>query len=478
MKQARVPALTVAALAVFLVALVASARPAGNVRTGDTEELVAGAAVARDCLREGVWRGCGTADAPLYSSVRPFPLLQYLPAGALLGAGVDPDRVVDVLAALNLAAFFGILGCVAVLGRRALRGWAPVLLATMLGGPLLFYATAGFGEMLAAFTALAFLTLLLVGRPGAAGAVLALACLGKETAAPFLVALGLLCIAAAADSRPARRAAAAAVCTGGLAGVVLTAGFNVFRYGTLSNRFYLDDRYRLPGFGQGLDHLAGLWIAPTGGLAWFWPLALGLLVGGATLGLHRARIEGWAGRRGWYPLVGVVGVFAAFQLGLALWPFPFGWIAWGPRLTVPLVPVTVVALAFTGGAPLARARDRLTARTGVVAAAAALVAAAALPQAGVLWDYRAAITALVTPAPGCADLRFLPEPPDPVFYDCQHAVMWRATPSVLLAPTRPRGAVAPVAQAALAVALVGLVGLARPPRPPAPREAAGAVSSA
>lgn len=238
--------LAVAALVLFLLLLVVDGRPRGNVNTGDTEGLVDGARFGLRCLAGGPRIRCGLVSGKDVSEVSAYPLLQYLPAVPMIQLGWDDQAVVDGLAALNLAAFFGCLACIVVVGRRLLPGWAPVLLAAILSGPLLFYSTAGFGEMLVTFLALAFLTFTILRRPVPAAVALALACVGKDTITPFLVGLGLLCLWAP-DVVPgppprARRTMVAAVVGGATAGVAATVAFNLFRYGSALNLFYMDDR--------------------------------------------------------------------------------------------------------------------------------------------------------------------------------------------------------------------------------------------
>ena len=78
------------------------------------------------------------------------------------------------------------------LGCPSFRLAAVCFLAVLLSGPLLWYATSSFGEMLAALvtTALVAACLRRAGGP-VVGLLLVLAGLSKDTALPFLVLLGL-----------------------------------------------------------------------------------------------------------------------------------------------------------------------------------------------------------------------------------------------------------------------------------------------
>jgi len=435
------------ALGGFLALLLADGFGRGNVVTGDTQALVDGTRVALRCLADGELTRCGRPPGTVVTNVYAYPLLQYLPAGALVGLGLGDDAVARGLAVVNMSAFLGALGCVAVLGRRVLAGWTPVLLAVVLCSPLLYYATAGFGEMLAGFLALTFVAAVACRRPVAAAVTLVLACLGKEAFAPVLVGLGLACAFAPAGPGPGRRRMVGAVLAGGAAGVAVTMAFNVFRFGSPLNLFYLDDRHRPTGLRWVLSSFGGLWAAPGGGLAWFWAPAVAVLALAAVVAVRRRLL----------PLGAVLGLFVAFQAGLALWPYPFGWIAWGPRLTVPLVPAVVVAAACTGGGPLRAALDRGARSLPAAAAVGAVLVAGAAVHAGAVWNYPKAVHALVSPAAGCPPLQSLPPPPDGRFYRCQHEVMWRWRPSFLAGAASSDRLPARAAQVALAAGLVSLV---------------------
>ncbi len=105
--------------------------------------------------------------------------------------------------------------------------------------------------------------------------------------------------------------------------------------------------------------------------------ALVLAGRGGGAGHRRVRLAATDGRRRWRSVVpwAVLGVLAAELAGLALWYSPFGWIGWGPRLTLPLVPpllVLAVAFAGTGGAQLL---GRLLRGRGIWLAGAAVAVA-------------------------------------------------------------------------------------------------------
>lgn len=446
--------IAVSALAVFVALLVLDGVRLGNLDTGDTESIALGTRYAIDCMADGRFFECGILPGRV-TLVYPYPLLQYLPATPMVLAGLDDQSVIQGLAIINLGAFFGTIGCALVLGRRLLAGWTPILLVVLLSSPLLYYATAGFGEMLAAFLALLFVTFTILGRPWPAGITLVVACLGKESFAPFLVGLGLLCALSSAERRPEKRRLVAAILAGGSVGVAITAAFNLFRFGSPLNLLYFHPTYKVPGRWV-LSSFGALWAAPNGGLLWFWTSAMGLF-GLILLVALRQRGAGGRAVRAWLPTLAVLVLFVGFQVGLAFWPYPFGWIAWGPRLTVALVPAFLVVAIHTGGVPLKATMDRCARSRWVVAGVGVVAVGTSFAQSGAVWNYRQATAALIEPTSSCPSLLRLPNPPAEDFYRCLHQVMWRLEPSFLLGSIRPDRLAATVGQLALAVAVGALV---------------------
>ena len=141
-------------LAAYVALVVIDAAPIGNVHTGDTDNLVAGTHQAIHCVRTGEFHACGLIPGSNYTTVFPYPLLQYVPAAALVAIGVGDARVVSGLARLSSLAFVACLVlAVWCLRRRPAR--AGLAVAALIGSSATYQATAGFGEMLAAATVLA-----------------------------------------------------------------------------------------------------------------------------------------------------------------------------------------------------------------------------------------------------------------------------------------------------------------------------------
>jgi hypothetical protein len=277
-------AVHVLAAAYVLVVLALGLR-IGNINTGDTNLLAGGSAAALECLGQGVLTSCGIASNPEISAVGPYPLLQYLPAFVGSGFGLSADHVVVLLAVLSLVAFAVCLVLPVVAfdawRRPEARGRAAVAVLALLISSAPYQATAGFGEMLAATSFVAAVTVARRGwLPWLAPSVL-LACLSKETMAPVVV---VLCLAAASRGRLLPRPDVLwRVATGAVTALALSAAFNVFRFGTPRNASYLQPQFRtVPN--SLLNFAAGEWLSPVAGVLFHWPVA--------TAVLERARIGG------------------------------------------------------------------------------------------------------------------------------------------------------------------------------------------
>src|SRR5262249_47041072 len=131
--------------------------------------------------------------------------------------------------------------------------------------------------------------------------------------------------------------------------------------------------------------------------------------------------------RVWLPALVVVGVLAAYTAGLALWYSTFGWVAWGPRLTLPILPAVLVAGVWTARAPMTAGLTWITRdamRTAVVAAVIALLGVA---QVGVVW-HRAAIELPLVPDAQCPVVVPIEQASADYFYGCGLHQAWRRDP--------------------------------------------------
>jgi hypothetical protein len=411
------------AIGLFGIVIVWLARPE---RGGDTGPLQTGTEALARCLAALDLVRCtgeGTMD--------PFPVLQHVPDMAGHLADISVDGRTRLLAALSAA---GIAVAVAAawiaLRRIGLPEWRWGFLLVAVTGPTLAYGNTTWGEMLATgLVTLLVAAALVPARPGLVGLAAFGAGLTKETGYAFVAALGLLALLLARrrTSRPVRRR----VLVGG-AGLALAiavgAGLNLIRYGTPRNAYYLDPGLLTTDVGKLLELGAGLFVAPNGGILVFWPLATILVALLIAVPVVRA-LRGAASWSEAWPSAALLVIVGGLALGLATWWAPFGWWAWGPRLSLPWVlPIVLVAVAAFGSALsplLARALSPIARLVG----ASIVVAAAALPHVGLVWRPRAVgdffFRAETAACPGGGP------PPTQEYYDCLSERMWTRHPILL-----------------------------------------------
>jgi hypothetical protein len=158
-----------------------------------------------------------------------------------------------------------------------------------------------------------------------------------------------------------------------------------------------------------------VWIAPNAGLAIFWPLA-GLLVIGLVVWTVRAR-----GIRARLPGLALILALLILTGTLASWYAPFGWLAWGPRLMLPVLPAVALTILVLYVERLDGVILRLLGTWPRAAVAGLAVIALALPQVNVLHDGAAAFQ-IFSPDATCPSF---PGPTDPsAYYRCLDNSAW------------------------------------------------------
>jgi hypothetical protein len=410
---------------------------------GDTAQQMTGSDWIVRCVLHGPRVKCGTVADGDESMVGPFPLIQYVPDVALKALRFSPAERMTGLSIVSIAAFFAML---AVAWRTTSKlgppGSWPIFLIVVLTSPFLYYGGTTYGEMVAAslvvcFTASALLCL----RPLLITAAAFLATLTKETAFPFLVAIGLLSLWLAWQ-RTGRSIwpHILGMAIGISAALGVSALFNIFRFGSPLNEFYLQSKFRVSDASTFTEFLVNLFIAPNGGLLLFWGSACAVL---GLVGVVTIRTNGTTRFFG----IAILTVFLLLSASLASWWTPFGWNAWGPRLTIPWIPSLVLLGVVAYGrwiGPLVYRSIRSNVGLIVVAM---LLMLAALPQVGFLWNSGPVLASFFLPDQYCTTAITLEtiETPDGLrdYYRCVRFRAWEKSP-VLLSATRSFESFAPL----------------------------------
>jgi hypothetical protein len=429
---------------------------------GDTPFLLDGTNALRACLSRHDFVGCGfTGELNVWGLMSPigdWPLLQHVPdlAATSLGISAHSDRV-RILVLLNVVAVVGsVLLARIVFSRTEQPAWFWAFVLVVLSGPLLGYTSYSWGEALASGVLVAFVAAALLQAPPVILMVAALgAALTKETAYPFVAAVGLLSLLLARrrTGRPIRRHVIWGAV--GLAlGFVLASLFNVVRFGSVLNTNYLQSELHTHGTVRKLEYAIGLLVAPNAGIVFFWPAAAAVLVAVSLLPFA-ARPPRSVDR---LPALVVVATMAVLIVGLASWWTPFGWSAWGPRLTLPWVlPLVLVALVAYGE-PLGERVRRLLVRPWRLALVAVVVIAFALPQVGYMWHPTARDEFFAAKTGPCAGQYAIGSARQQA---CQHHNLWFRRPMLLYGLRGLEGAGGAVTSVAVALALLGCLVLLR-----------------
>jgi hypothetical protein len=148
----------------------------------------------------------------------------------------------------------------------------------------------------------------------------------------------------------------------------------------------------------------------------------GVLVWGVITLVRQPRVA-----RRWGPPLAVGLVTLGFTGTLAVWWSTFGWIAWGPRLTLPLLPALVVAAVRAAREPLDAGLRWLVGSTARAIATGVVLVVLAVPQAGVVWN-QGAIALPTVPSDSCPVLKAPWETTPDYFYGCGLTAAWRLSP--------------------------------------------------
>jgi hypothetical protein len=429
---------------------------------GDTPFVLDGSNAFITCLSHHDYSACGYTGKLNYwglmSPIGDWPLLQHVPdlIAVELGVNGHPDRT-RILATLSVVGVVASVGLAwKVLTRFGRAPWFWGLMFVVLSGPILSYARTTQGEMLAMGLLVCLVAASLLQAPPVVVAIAALAaCWTKETAYPFVAALGLLglVLARRRTARPIGRhivwgAAGMAV------GIVSASLFNIVRFGSVVNKNYLASQLHTPGIARKLEYAAAVFVSPSGGMFVFWPAASVLVLAVCLLPfVYRSRFE-----LDVRPAVVLIAVIVVLTLGFASWWTPFGWAGWGPRLALPWVlPVLLLGLVAYGER-LGALALRVLAPSWRLVAVWAVVLALTLPAVGYMWRPETIGAFFRQPKPLCVQpwLGGVAK-----WHACQSDQMWSDRPMPLYALSGLDSAGALSTSIVVAIGLLGCLILLR-----------------
>ena len=347
------------------------------------------------CARQGDWSNCpGTFQ---------FGLTQHLPAIFLTWRGLGDDAVVFILTLINFMAFGWLLvRGIRFFGRGSRSMW--LFLLTFAVGPVYAYSVYSFSEGLTLVFLVAlvielatrqrFIVLLLLAFVSASS---------RETAFLTIAPLALAVVISDGGSWRKWLLRLRPILIGTACGVAAVFWFNFWKFGTLANPHYTDPIRRVPGLTLKAKNAAAIWISPSGGVLPVWVIggALALFVPAmALVGFRRNRGKSIAA------VCLIVGLVAQTGL-LASWYAPFGWVAWGPRLILPVVGATAFIAVFLFNEQIERVMSFFKWRIGATGLGLSVLILSVLPNLGFILD-RTAIANWFTPPgplliPGCVE---------------------------------------------------------------------------
>lgn len=386
---------------------------------GDTGELIRGTNQFYKCWIEQKVFNCTHADQ--------FPILQRLIILPSMILTKDPHVIGRILSLFSFMSFCGLIGLAAYnfLGRASVFLTFLLILIT---SPFLYYSRVTFGEMLSTFCLCLFTFACMRHRSKWFLFVsFVLAAFSKEVAFPFLVLIFFSTFYSWGkyssffdfwNEFKREKLAFASIVAASVFSVALAILQNFSRFDTYYNVSYMVETYKFSSFKTFLSFFFGLWFAPNSGILFFWNSAF--IVFFIVFALFVKNF-----RRNFYfyiPAVGALLLNFVSTVGLAKWWAPFGWIAWGPRLSLPFLAVGVlIVLHFYGEQIIEKLRELRKIRYILFVVFFVL----SISQFAVLKNSEIYASLITEPSPPeCPKLAIIEESKE-YYYMCMDMRMWK-----------------------------------------------------
>lgn len=303
---------------------------------GDVLWLYDNVKIVRECIEAGRFVNCEIVH---------FPIFQFIPSLLFDYLGFSGTTNIKFLELINLVSFVGLIFIVDhYLKLNFNTHFRYIAILTTITGPLPWYGKSSFNEMTAAFLTTALVIAVLSNSQIWIVTFLSfLTAITKETAFPFVIALGVVCMLEKYKNQNNQQYKVTDffqktkslfyLIIGTALGVLVNVGFNYFRYGEFYNIGLLREDFMVQSLTQKIIFFLGIWFSPNGGLFFFWSsLSIPLFI--TLIFFYRSSKNLLTSIQ----MLIISSITIGLTVGFSTWFAPLGWVAWGPRLMIPWIP--------------------------------------------------------------------------------------------------------------------------------------------
>lgn len=294
------------------------------VTTGDTYELILGSTGFGECVSQNNTASCADLER--------FGFTPHLVSFLLLQLYPNPDVVIVLWSILNFLAFLlaSYIVFQYIFIQYPINRDSFLFFSGLIFSPIIAYAAYSFSEMTYVTVSILFIHFLYRDKIFYASIFGILAIAFKDNA--FLTILPLT-LAVLFFLKINFLKKVLYVFLIGM-GLIINLYFNLIRYQTLSNSVYQTEGtiFSIP---VNINNLLALWISPSGGVLgylFFLPILIVIFL---------IKLIPKADRTNTLIIICLLLPIFLMTLNLAFWYSPFGWVAWGPRLILPTLVISI-----------------------------------------------------------------------------------------------------------------------------------------